>query len=348
VRRALLVPLFVLGFALAGGMSAAVVAETLPTGTTSTDTTTTAPTTTTTTTAPATTTAPPPQPVAVPPRVRIANVDVGGLDARSAGAAVQAAFTEPLAIVVDRSRLELDPSKLATAYVPGAVARARSARPGTRVNLVVAVRGSAVRRFTAKLAKRFERPAVDATLKLRNGRPSISRDRSGRRLDTQAVTKAIVHALTVSSRATLRFATTPVAPAVTRKGFGPVIVINRSANRLYLYSGMKPWRSFGVATGQSVYPTPRGSFHIAVKWRNPWWYPPAASWAQGLKPVPPGPGNPLGTRWMGLTAPGVGIHGTPDPASIGYSASHGCIRMLIPQAEWLFEHVNVGTPVFII
>ena len=60
------------------------------------------------------------------------------------------------------------------------------------------------------------------------------------------------------------------------------------------------------------------------------------------------PGNPLGTRWMGISAPYVGIHGTPDAASIGYSASHGCIRMRIPDAEWLFQHVEIGTPVFII
>jgi lipoprotein-anchoring transpeptidase ErfK/SrfK len=51
---------------------------------------------------------------------------------------------------------------------------------------------------------------------------------------------------------------------------------------------------------------------------------------------------------MGLSAPGVGIHGTPDAASIGYSASHGCIRMHIPDAEWLFQHVVVGTPVWIV
>jgi lipoprotein-anchoring transpeptidase ErfK/SrfK len=51
---------------------------------------------------------------------------------------------------------------------------------------------------------------------------------------------------------------------------------------------------------------------------------------------------------MGLSAPGVGIHGTPQPSSIGYSVSHGCIRMLIPQAEWLFEHVDIGTQVFIV
>jgi lipoprotein-anchoring transpeptidase ErfK/SrfK len=51
---------------------------------------------------------------------------------------------------------------------------------------------------------------------------------------------------------------------------------------------------------------------------------------------------------MGLSAPGVGIHGTPEPQSIGYSESHGCIRMLIPQAEWLFNHVDIGTTVFIV
>ena len=82
--------------------------------------------------------------------------------------------------------------------------------------------------------------------------------------------------------------------------------------------------------------------------RNPWWLPPDSDWAKDAKPIPPGAGNPLGTRWMGLTAPGVGIHGTPDAASIGYSASHGCIRMRIPDAESLFTSVDTGTPVFIV
>jgi len=86
-----------------------------------------------------------------------------------------------------------------------------------------------------------------------------------------------------------------------------------------------------------------------VKEKNPWWYPPTQdAWAKGLQPVPPGPGNPLGTRWMGLSAPGVGIHGTDEPWSIGHSESHGCIRMQVPDAEWLYKRVRVGTPVFII
>jgi L,D-transpeptidase ErfK/SrfK len=125
-------------------------------------------------------------------------------------------------------------------------------------------------------------------------------------------------------------------------------VIQRGSNELTLYDGAKVVRQFRVATGQSAYPTPLGRFQIVVKWRNPWWYPPASPWAQGESPIPPGPNNPLGTRWMGLSAPGVGIHGTNNPASIGYSLSHGCIRMLVSQAEWLFNHVDIGTPVFIV
>jgi lipoprotein-anchoring transpeptidase ErfK/SrfK len=136
---------------------------------------------------------------------------------------------------------------------------------------------------------------------------------------------------------------------VTADAFKDSIVINRSANRLFLYDQAKLTRTFAVATGQSIYPTPRGRWHIVVKWKNPWWYPPVQdSWAKGLKPVPPGPSNPLGTRWMGLDAPGVGIHGTDEPGSIGYSASHGCIRMQVPDAEWLFNQVDVGTTVYIV
>jgi lipoprotein-anchoring transpeptidase ErfK/SrfK len=141
---------------------------------------------------------------------------------------------------------------------------------------------------------------------------------------------------------------TTLRPRVTRKNFGPVIVIRRGSNRLQLYQGMRYRRYYAVATGQSQYPTPLGRFTIVVKWKNPWWYPPNSPWAEGQEPIPPGPNNPLGTRWMGLSAPGVGIHGTPSDASIGYSVSHGCIRMHIPQAEWLFNHVEIGTTVFIV
>jgi L,D-transpeptidase ErfK/SrfK len=150
------------------------------------------------------------------------------------------------------------------------------------------------------------------------------------------------------TRTPIRVPAKVLVPAATSTTIGPVIVIKRSSNLLTLYRGDRYVRQFHVATGQAAYPTPLGHFQIVVKYRNPWWYPPPDPWAAGEKPTPPGPGNPLGTRWMGLSASGVGIHGTPDSASVGYSLSHGCIRMYISDAEWLFDHVDVGTQVFIV
>jgi lipoprotein-anchoring transpeptidase ErfK/SrfK len=286
---------------------------------------------------------------AIPSGVRVAGVKVGGLAPSDAVAAVQQAFARPLAVVVDRSRLELDPTKVASVYITTAVAKARISDPGTNVSLVVAVKGAPLRTWVAKVGKRFERAAVDARLTLRKGKPSIRDDRAGRTLNTKLLMQRVVAALHSNTRLPVRVRTKPVAAKVTADAFAKVIVINRSLNRLYLFAGEKPERTFAVATGQAIYPTPLGRWNIVVKWKNPWWYPPTSSaWAKGLKPVPPGPGNPLGTRWMGLSAPGVGIHGTDEPGSIGYSASHGCIRMQVPDAEWLFDHVEVGTTVFVI
>jgi lipoprotein-anchoring transpeptidase ErfK/SrfK len=200
----------------------------------------------------------------------------------------------------------------------------------------------------AKLGKRLDRAAVDARLLLRRSRPVITPEKPGRRLDQRKAVHDAAAALTANKRDPIRLIARAVKAKVTRATFHTVIVIHRGQNRLFLYRGMRFWRVFSVATGQTQYPTPLGRFRIVVKWRNPWWYPPASPWAKGSKPIPPGPGNPLGTRWMGLSAPGVGIHGTPDGGSIGYSVSHGCIRMHIPEAEWLFNHVEIGTTVFIV
>ena len=109
------------------------------------------------------------------------------------------------------------------------------------------------------------------------------------------------------------------------------IVIDESSHSLTLIRPGQAPVVFGVAVGQSAYPTPTGSFHIISKVVDPTWTPPDSPWAQGALPVPPGPDNPLGTRWMGLNVTGVGIHGTNDPSSIGYSVSHGCIRMADPR-----------------
>jgi lipoprotein-anchoring transpeptidase ErfK/SrfK len=298
----------------------------------------------TTTTAPTTT-----APAVLPVGVTIGGVPVGGMSPEDAYASVRASFERPLVLVVAGRRLAPTPEQLgAVAYALNAVERAKVAPAGSQVPLRIVVNGRRVRAYVATLAKRFDRAAVDARLFLRRLRPWISNDRAGLRIARQPATQAIVSALVANRKGPIALKTTRTRAAVSKRRFGPVIVIRRGSNRLFLYAGTRYVRTFGVATGQSVYPTPLGRHRVVVKWRNPWWYPPKSDWARGLSPVPPGPGNPLGTRWMGLSAPGVGIHGTPDPASIGYSVSHGCIRMRIPEAEWLFGRVRVGTTVFIV
>jgi lipoprotein-anchoring transpeptidase ErfK/SrfK len=271
------------------------------------------------------------------------------LSPAQATAKVKTFFARPLVIRIGTRRFDVTPKQLgAGAYVGEAVKRARTTLPGRNVPLKVSAPLSPIERYVRLLADRFDRATVDSRLLLRGSKPFVTRHRDGRRLRQLAATREIFRSLKTHVRGPIPLQLEPVRASVRRGSIGDVIVIRRGQNRLYLYHGMRLRRSFGVATGQSKYPTPLGRFHIVVKWRNPWWYPPASEWAKDAKPIPPGPGNPLGTRWMGLSAPLVGIHGTPDPASIGYSVSHGCIRMLIPEVEWLFEQVGIGTPVYIV
>ena len=328
MRKAGLALLFVLGLLAAGGLSAGVVAATTTTGTTGTTTTT---------------------PTVIADGVTISGVDVGGMTSSDAYAAVTASFARPVVLLVPHSRLALQPARIgAMAYVRDAVSRALAAPAGTELKLRVILSRRGTQRYLATVAKRFDHAPVDSQLALRNLRPLVTNEQSGRSLRQLNAMNAIFTALVSNTRPDVKLQFAALKPSLTRASYGPVIVIRRGSNQLYLYQGMRFVRIFGVATGQSVYPTPLGRWHIVVKSRNPWWYPPNSAWAKGEKPVPPGPGNPLGTRWMGLSASGVGIHGTPDDASIGYSASHGCIRMHIPDAEWLFNHVTVGTTVFIV
>jgi lipoprotein-anchoring transpeptidase ErfK/SrfK len=289
------------------------------------------------------------EPVAIPVGVTIGGVQVGGLAPDAAAAAVQQTFDTPLELQVGTTRVLVTPDVLGAApIVDKAIERALAAQPNTAIALGVSIVPGTPAGFVATLAKRYDRAAVDSKLSLRHLRPWLSKELAGRKLVQRQSVRTIAAALTGGTRTSIVLTQTTLRPKITRRNYGPVIVIRRKSNRLFLYDGSRYRRFFAVATGQQQYPTPLGRFSIVVKWRNPWWYPPNSPWAQGEKPIPPGPDNPLGTRWMGLSAPGVGIHGTPSDASIGYSASHGCVRMHIPQAEWLFNHVEIGTTVFIV
>jgi lipoprotein-anchoring transpeptidase ErfK/SrfK len=288
-------------------------------------------------------------PAIVPDGVVLAGVAVGGLAPDVAAQAVTDAFDRPVTLRFEQTKIQVSPSLLGVSVpVESAIAKALTVPPNTTLTLRATVNTLLVRSFVAKIAGRFNRKPVSSRLLLRNAKPLVTDAVTGRAIYQGVAVRDLSDALEHGTRAAIVLRAKLTEPQVTPSTIGPVIVIKRGSNELTLYNGMKVVRKFGVATGQAVYPTPLGKFQIVVKWKNPWWYPPASPWAKGEKPVPPGPGNPLGTRWMGLSAPGVGIHGTPQDGSIGYSLSHGCIRMHIPQAEWLFEHVDVGTPVYIV
>jgi hypothetical protein len=116
------------------------------------------------------------------------------------------------------------------------------------------------------------------------------------------------------------------------------IVVSIPDRKLAVLESDKVVRVFPTAVGKPSTPSPAGTYAIVQRIPDPTWY------TKG-KIVPPGNANPLGTRWLGLSVSGYGIHGTNSPASIGHNVSHGCIRMNNRDVEQLFEMVAIGDPV---
>lgn len=123
------------------------------------------------------------------------------------------------------------------------------------------------------------------------------------------------------------------------------IVVSLHRFRVTVYHDGRPVFSAPIAEGQPAYPTPVGHFVITDKIENPTWVPPNSPWAAGLEAIPPGPGNPLGPRWIGTSAPNVGFHGTPETWSVGHAASHGCMRMYPADVIRMYPLVSVGMQV---
>jgi L,D-transpeptidase ErfK/SrfK len=149
----------------------------------------------------------------------------------------------------------------------------------------------------------------------------------------------------------LKINDTHIVPTELQNG----LVINLPELRLYFFQNEAYQRRYALAVGRPSWPTPTGTYKIFEKRKNPTWNVPPSiqeemderGWEVVTK-VPPGPKNPLGKFWLGTTASGVGIHATNRPWTVGYSVSHGCIRMLPHEIEQLFAQVAVGTPVKII
>ncbi len=123
------------------------------------------------------------------------------------------------------------------------------------------------------------------------------------------------------------------------------LVLRLRERRVYVYRKDEVQTSYPVAVGKEGWETPTGNFKVIQMIKDPSWEHP---WTGEV--VPPGPDNPLGTRWIGFWTDGknvIGFHGTPNPESVGRPASHGCVRMYDKDVQALFEKVAVGTPVIV-
>jgi hypothetical protein len=184
----------------------------------------------------------------------------------------------------------------------------------------------------------------------RDGALAFRESKPGAALDIRRAERLLSKALADGS-SIVRLSMHPVAAKINRQTMGPTIVVHVDTNRLDLYEGFSVAQSWDVATAKPGYVTPTGEWMLYQKRENPTWYNPALdSWGAGLPAVVPGgPGNPMGTRALYITAPGlIRIHGTTSPDSIGRYASHGCIRMHNEQVEELYDLVPVGTKVIIL
>jgi lipoprotein-anchoring transpeptidase ErfK/SrfK len=201
--------------------------------------------------------------------------------------------------------------------------------------------------FLKEAAGRVFVAAEDGRMDASDGWIHIRPSRVGRELDLDQAEKDLLRAMRTRAEE-IHLAIRDVQPKVAASAFAKVVLIRLGENRLYLYDNGVVTRTYPVASGSSEFPTPTGTFHIVSKRVNPKWVNPGSDWAKRMPSfIPPGPDNPLGSRAMDLNVSGIRIHGTPDAASIGYSVSHGCVRMNMSDAEDLFARVSTGTPVVI-
>jgi hypothetical protein len=298
----------------------------------------------------------------IAPGIKAGGIDVGNLTVPEATARLEQVAGPALArnvsvhvagrqfrLTMERAHFEFDAERTAKrAYYDGRT------HPGVDVPLAVRFRRAVVRDLAAGVARTVYLAPRNADVRITVRKIFRRRSRTGRSLDGAKLRAAIEQALV-----------TPAAPrkllpqrAVLKpklnandlvKVYPTILTIDRSSFKLRLFRRLKFSKSYGIAVGAAGYDTPSGRYRIQNKQVNPSWSAPNKPWA-GLfagTTVPGGsPLNPLKARWLGI-ANGVGIHGTGAAYSIGSRASHGCIRMRVPDVIDLYPRVPVGAPVLI-
>jgi lipoprotein-anchoring transpeptidase ErfK/SrfK len=305
--------------------------------------------------------------------VAVGGVDVGGLSADAAREKVRrqvaTRIEQPIAVTHGKTRFTLsaEDAQLRAdvgGMVDDALAASRDGNAVTRVvrdlsggeeDVAVATTATyspaAARRLVKRVRTKLDRKPQDATLDF----PSLAavKEQDGIEVKRGRLTRMVAAALVSPADRTIEVPVRITKPKITRselaKKYPTVLVADRSNFQLRLYKDLKLAKTYTVAFGAAGFDTPAGLYNIQNKAVDPAWSVPNSDWAGNLAgTVVPGgtPENPLKARWLGIFD-GAGIHGTDDIASLGSAASHGCIRMSIPDVIDVYDRVPVGAPIYI-
>jgi lipoprotein-anchoring transpeptidase ErfK/SrfK len=307
--------------------------------------------------------------------VTIAGVDVGGLHAAQARALLGARLVRPLQrplrveygghsflVHPEDAGLRVDVARMVAAAVrfsregqlKDRLLRRLAGRPLHRaVPLRAAVSQASLGTFVDHVALVVERPARPARVVPLPAKLRVVPSREGLAVRREELRRALAaNLLRPGGRRILAVPTRVVRPrwstAALAKRYPAYIIVNRETFTLRLFKHLKLARTFRIAVGQAGLETPAGLYEINDKQVNPSWYVPNSAWAGDLagRIIPPGPADPIKSRWLGFWQ-GAGIHGTDNVSSIGSAASHGCIRMTIPDVEALYPLVPLHTPIYV-
>jgi lipoprotein-anchoring transpeptidase ErfK/SrfK len=307
--------------------------------------------------------------------ITVGGVKIGGLsDVRARArltAAYRAKLAQPLVLHFHHRRFVLTPSAARVSVsvqesVQQALDRSRADNIFVRVmrsvtdgeiraNIDPQIRYSeaAVRRLVARVTRTLNQPAHDASISFSGESIGETTSTTGIAVRSSQLTAMIDAALTdPAAHRGIAIPVTQTRPKVTSAQiaakFPTIITVDRSTFRLRLWKHLRLAKAYSIAVGMAGLETPAGLYHVQDKEVNPSWHVPNSAWAGSLagQTIPPGPADPIKARWMGIFN-GAGIHGTDELSSLGSAASHGCIRMAIPDVIELYDQTPVGTPVYI-
>ena len=302
------------------------------------------------------------------PGIVIAGVDVGGMTPDEAERAVNGAskiqldrkiivrFEEktwrvtPRELGAKSNAAELVDAAVASSDGTGLFKRVGMAVLGDRLDyehsLAITYPRQGARGFIDGAAAALDRDPVDATVDYSSGWLEFVDAKEGRKVLKDKSLRSLMRSLR-RGRGSAVLSVKETQPAVTEHEWKQVLLLRIGENKLYLYEDGKIVRTYTVATGQPEYPTPTGIYEITEKRYMPTWVnPDPTGWGAGMPAsIGPGPGNPLGTRALNWSASGIRFHGTEATYSLGYNASHGCVRMAMADVEELYDLVEVGTPI---